>query len=77
METVLHHGITHTCIVSGVVASLDNEKGVKGEIYNLGNSISLNEFIELYKKVVGKKGNYEQIELRDVPHTNADISKAK
>ena len=39
----------------------------------------MNEFIELCEKVVGKKGNYEQIEnqLGDVPHTFADISKAR
>ena len=68
-------------IVSGVVASLQNKKGVKCEVYNLGNSspVSLNEFISLCEKVVGKKANYEQIEnqLGDVPHTYADISKAK
>ena len=68
-------------IVSGVVASLDNKKKIKCEVYNLGNSspVSLNEFIELCEKVVGKKANYEQIgnQLGDVPHTYADISKAK
>lgn len=68
-------------IVSGVVASIDNNKNVKCEVYNLGNSspVSLNEFIELCEKVVGKKGNYEEIgnQLGDVPHTYADISKAK
>ena len=68
-------------IVSGVVASLDNKKQIKCKVYNLGNSspVSLNEFIELCEKVVGKKGNYEQIgnQLGDVPHTYADISKAK
>jgi len=70
-----------TDIVSGVVASIDNNKNVKCEVYNLGNSspVSLNEFIKLCEKVVGKKGNYEQIgnQLGDVPHTYADISKAK
>ena len=68
-------------IVSGVVASLDNKKQVKCEVYNLGNSspVSLNEFIGLCEKVVGKKAKYEQIgnQLGDVPHTYADISKAK
>ena len=68
-------------IVSGVVASLDNKNNVKCEVYNLGNSspVSLNEFISLCEKVVGKKAKYEQIEnqLGDVPHTYADISKAK
>jgi UDP-glucuronate 4-epimerase len=68
-------------IVSGVVASIDNKKKLKCEVYNLGNSspVSLNEFIELCEKVVGKKANYEQIgnQLGDVPHTYADITKAK
>ena len=68
-------------IVSGVVASLQNKKGVKCEVYNLGNSspVSLNEFISLCEKVVGNKANYDQIEnqLGDVPHTYADISKAE
>ena len=68
-------------IVSGVVSSIDNKKELKCEVYNLGNSspVSLNKFIELCEKVVGKKGNYEEIgnQLGDVPHTNADISKAK
>ena len=68
-------------IVSGVVSSLDNKNNVKCEVYNLGNSspVSLNEFIELCEKVVGKKSKYEQIgnQLGDVPHTYADISKAK
>ena len=68
-------------IVSGVVSSIDNNKNVKCEVYNLGNSspVSLNEFIKLCEKVVGKKGNYEEIgnQLGDVPHTYADISKAK
>ena len=68
-------------IVSGVVASIDNKNEVKCEVYNLGNSspVSLNEFIELCENVVGKKANYEQIgnQLGDVPHTYANISKAK
>ena len=53
----------------------------KKEVYNLGNSspISLNDFIALCEKVVGKKAIYKQIDnqLGDVPHTYADISKAK
>ena len=68
-------------IVSGVVASLNNNKGIKCEVYNLGNSnpVTLNEFIELCEKVVGKEAIYEEIgnQLGDVPHTYADISKAK
>jgi len=66
-------------IVSGVIASLENDN-IECEIYNLGNSnpVSLNEFIGLCEKVVGKKAKYEQIEnqLGDVPKTYADISKA-
>jgi len=68
-------------IVSGVISALDNKKGIKCEVYNLGNSkpILLNEFIKLCEKVVGEKGLYEEIDnqLGDVPHTYADISKAK
>jgi len=68
-------------IVRGVVAAIDNKKEIKCEVYNLGNSspVSLNEFIKLCEKVLGKRANYEQIEnqLGDVPHTYADISKAK
>ena len=68
-------------IVNGVIASLENKKNVKCEIYNLGNSnpVSLNEFIELCEKVVGKKAKYQEIEnqLGDVPHTYAYIQKAK
>ena len=39
----------------------------------------MNDFIELCEKVVGKKAIYKQIDnqLGDVPHTYADISKAK
>ena len=68
-------------IVSGVVAALDNKKRKKCEVYNLGNSspVSLNTFIELCEKVVGKKAIYKKIgdQLGDVPHTFADIRKAK
>ena len=68
-------------IVSGVVASIDNKKDMKCEVYNLGNSspVSLNKFIETCEGVVGKDAIYKEIEdqLGDVPHTYADISKAK
>ena len=68
-------------IVSGVVAALDNKKGMQCEVYNLGNSspVSLNQFIELCEKVTEKNALYEQLgdQLGDVPHTYADISKAK
>ena len=68
-------------IVSGVVSACDNKNKIKCEVYNLGNSspVSLNEFIKLCEKVANKKAIYEQIgdQLGDVPHTYADITKAK
>ena len=68
-------------IVSGVIAACDNKKRIKCEVYNLGNSspVSLNEFIKLCEKVVNKNAIYKQIgnQLGDVPHTYADITKAK
>ena len=67
-------------IVDGVYKSL-NRKELDYQIYNLGNSntITLNEFIEQCEKVVGKKANIKQLKNQsgDVPHTYADISKAK
>lgn len=68
-------------IVDGIFRALENKKERGYEIYNLGNSnpISLNEFIETCEKVVGKKALFKEkeIQLGDVPHTYADISKAR
>ena len=68
-------------IINGIIGALDNKKKVKCEIYNLGNSspVSLNNFINICEQVCNKKSTYYQIEnqLGDVPHTYADISKAK
>lgn len=68
-------------IVSGVISATENKKNVKCEVYNLGNSspVTLNEFIALCEKVSLKKANYIQIDnqLGDVPHTYANIQKAK
>lgn len=68
-------------IVSGIMGALHNKKNMKCEIYNLGNSnpVSLNKFIEICENVCSKKAIYEEVEeqLGDVPHTYADISKAK
>ena len=68
-------------IVDGIIGVIKNKNNRKCEIYNLGNSspISLNKFIETCEKVCKKKAKYKQIEnqLGDVPHTYADISKAK
>lgn len=68
-------------IVSGIIAAVNNKKNIECEIYNLGNStpVTLNEFISTCENVSGKVAIYDQIEeqLGDVPHTYADISKAK
>ena len=68
-------------IVDGIIGAIKNKNNRKCEIYNLGNStsISLNKFIEICEIVCKKKAVYKQIEnqLGDVPHTYADISKAK
>ena len=68
-------------IVSGIISAIENKKDIQCEVYNLGNSspVTLNEFISLCEKVTGKKARYEQIEMQlgDVPHTYADINKAK
>ena len=66
-------------IVEGIVQCLYIDK--KCEIYNLGNSvpISLNRFIEICEKITNNKAVYKQInnQIGDVPHTYADITKAK
>jgi len=68
-------------IVDGVVSSIINNKSMKCEVINLGNStpVSLNEFIRTCEEITGRKANYKQTEnqLGDVPITYADISKAK
>ena len=68
-------------IVLGIVSSLDNKNNIKCEVYNLGNSIpvKLNEFIKICEEIVGKRAIYKEIEnqIGDVPHTYADISKAR
>ena len=67
-------------IVEGVVSALENKKNIVSGIYNLGNSspISLNKFIETCEKVCKKKAiiNSLPMQLGDVPHTCADITKA-
>lgn len=68
-------------IVQGIIGSLENRKNKLCEIYNLGNSnpITLNDFIKTCEEVVGKKANFKvkEIQLGDVPHTYANIEKAK
>lgn len=68
-------------IVQGIISAFENKKNIQCEIYNLGNSspITLNEFISTCEKVTGQTAQYKQydMQLGDVPHTYADISKAK
>ena len=65
-------------IVDGVVRAIDRPYGY--QIFNLGKGAgtTLNEFISLVEKHVGKKANINQMpaQLGDVPFTNADVSKA-
>jgi UDP-glucuronate 4-epimerase len=66
-------------IVSGVVEALDADLGY--EIINLGNSqtVVLRDFIALVEELVGKKAHIVQLPMQpgDVPHTCADVSKAR
>lgn len=68
-------------IVTGVVSSCQHCEAGESKIYNLGNKtpISLNEFIKTCEEVIGKKANIERYEMQlgDVPHTCADITKAQ
>ena len=68
-------------IVDGIIAAVENKNDISCEVYNLGNStpIKLMEFIKIIEDVSNCKAIYEHIEdqLGDVPHTFADISKAK
>ena len=67
-------------IVEGIMGALYNKKNILCGVYNLGNSnpVSLNEFIESCEKVTKKKARFNALpmQLGDVPHTYADISKA-
>ncbi len=66
-------------IVQGVIAALDNPHDF--EIFNLGNNhmVSLQEFVSIVERVVGKKANvvHKDLFLGDVSLTCADISKAQ
>lgn len=68
-------------IVSGVISATENKKNLNCEVYNLGNSnpINLNEFISTCENVTNRKAYFNILpnQLGDVPHTYADISKAK
>ena len=66
-------------IIQGVIASIDNSFGF--EIINLGNSntVTLNEFIDIVEKYLGKKAKINEMPMQpgDVEQTFSDISKAK
>ncbi len=66
-------------IVKGIVSALERE--IKFEIFNLGNSqtVELKELISVIEKKLGKKAEIIRVEMpkEDVPMTYADISKAK
>ncbi len=66
-------------IAAGVVACLRKNLGY--EIINLGNSnsVTLNDYIATFEKIIGKKAIIKQEPLQpgDVHKTYADVSKAK
>jgi UDP-glucuronate 4-epimerase len=66
--------------VAGIRAAMEY-KSSKFEIFNLGNSypVKLIELIESIEDVLGKKAIIDRLpeQIGDVPHTLADISKAK
>lgn len=68
-------------IVDGVIRASKVTTPGKSNIFNLGNTnpVSLNEFIAICEEIVGKKANIKLMEMQlgDVPHTYADITKAK
>jgi UDP-glucuronate 4-epimerase len=63
----------------GFVSAIDRPFGF--EVFNLGNSatVSLNEALDVVRKVTGKELNIEQLPMQpgDVEVTNADVSKAR
>lgn len=63
-----------------MIASLDRPCK-KFEVFNLGNSqtVTLNEFIAVVEKVVGKKAviNPMPVQAGDVPRTFADSAKSR
>ena len=65
-------------IVDGVLRAID--RSYPYQIFNLGkgSGTTLNEFISLVEKHVGKKANIKLMQAQpgDVPFTNADVSKA-
>ena len=68
-------------IISGITGAIKNKNNRTCEIYNLGNSntVNLNKFIETCEIVTGKKALFNQLpeQKGDVPKTYSDITKAK
>jgi len=66
-------------IVSGVIATIDKPQGY--QIYNLGRgqTITLQDFIQLIEELLGKKANIQILaeQAGDVPLTYADTTKAQ
>ena len=68
-------------IISGIMGAIQNKNNRTCEIYNLGNSntVNLNQFIKTCEIVTGKKALFNQLPEQpgDVPKTYSDITKAK
>ncbi|MGM5488920.1 MAG: NAD-dependent epimerase/dehydratase family protein, partial [Nanobdellota archaeon] len=66
-------------IVQGVIAAIDND--YQYEIFNLarGEVVELMEYIRALEQALGKKAQMNLMEMQpgDVPHTEADITKAQ
>lgn len=67
-------------IVNGIIGCLNSQSEYSYSIYNLGNNrpYTLNQFIELCEKVVGKPARIKQMEDQpgDVPGTYANIDRS-
>jgi len=68
-------------IVNGIVASVERTPQLGGEIFNLGNSqtVELKRLIEVIESATGKRAHidWDSDQPGDVPLTYADISHAK
>lgn len=68
-------------IVNANINAAQTDKGI-GEVINVANGerISLNELLEVLKKITGKtdvSADYQEERLGDVKHSQADITRAK
>ena len=68
-------------IISGIIGAINNKNKRTCEIYNLGNSntVNLNQFIQTCEEVTGKSAIFNRLPEQpgDVPKTYSDITKAK